>query len=102
MKRVLRRERANLDISDAVDHYLSEGDEAVARAFIDALEAAFRRIARFPGIGSPRYGIELDIPDLRSLPIRRYPFLVFYVERTDTVEILRVLHAHRDIPPMLA
>jgi len=101
VKRVLLRERAHRGISDAVDHYPGESDEAVARAFIDALEATFRQIARFPGVGSPRYGIELDIADLRSLPLRRYPFLVFYVERTHGIEILRVLHAHRDIPPLL-
>jgi toxin ParE1/3/4 len=102
VKRVLRHERANVDIDNAIDHYLDEAGRPAAERFIDALEAALRQIARFPGTGSTRYGVEVDVPDLRSWPLGRYPFLVFYVERADTVEILRVLHMHRDIPPLLA
>ena len=101
-KRVVRRERANVDIDDAVNHYLDEGGEHAAERFIEALETAFQQIARFPGTGSPRYGIELDVAGLRSWPLRRHPFLVFYVERADVVEILRVLHTHRDTSPLLA
>ena len=100
-KRLLRRARATDDIDDAIDHYLDEGGVTAAGRCIDSLEATFRQIPRFPGAGSPRYGIELDLEDLRSMPMQRYPYLVFYVERADVVEILRVLRAHRDIPPLL-
>ncbi|HJU21411.1 MAG TPA: type II toxin-antitoxin system RelE/ParE family toxin [Casimicrobiaceae bacterium] len=100
-KRVIRHERANVDIDDAIDHYLDGDGPQVAERFIDALEAAFQQISRFPGTGSPRYGVELGIADLRAWPIQRYPFLMFYVERSDAVEILRVSHTRRDIPPLL-
>ena len=48
--------------------------------------------------GAPRYGHALGIPSLRSWPITRYPFLVFYVEAADYIDVWRVLHTSRDIP----
>jgi toxin ParE1/3/4 len=40
----------------------------------------------------------LNLPGLRSWPLTRYPYLVFYVERSDHVDVWRVLHGQRDIP----
>jgi plasmid stabilization system protein ParE len=36
-----------------------------------------------------------------SGPIRRFPHLVFYFERPDWVDVVRVLHGSRDIPSAL-
>jgi toxin ParE1/3/4 len=33
--------------------------------------------------------------------VQRLPYLVFYLEQTDHLEVLRVLHAHRDIAASL-
>ncbi len=68
------------------------------KAFIEALEHAYAHIGRYPATGSPRYSHELSIPDLRFWPLTRYPHLVFYIERSDHVDVWRVLHGHRDIP----
>jgi len=97
-KRIVPRERANRDIAEAVDYYRSEAGEKAALGFVRALEQAFRHIARHPAAGSPRYAHELDLPGLRSWPLKRYPYLVFFVERDDHVDVWRVLHGERDIP----
>lgn len=97
-KRIVPRERANRDVAEAVDHYVAEGGEKAALAFVDALDRAFRHIARHPATGSPRHAHELDLPGLRSWPLKRYPYLVFFVERDDHVDVWRVLHGERDIP----
>ncbi len=97
-KPVIQRPRAQRDVDDAVRHYLAEADEATAQAFIDALQTAYRRIARHPAIGSPRHGLETGIDGLRSWPLRRFPHLVFYIEHETHLDIWRVLHAQRDIP----
>lgn len=76
-KPVVLRDMARNDIEQAVDHYLAEAGPAVALRFIDAAEAALRGIGKLPGSGSPRYAHELDIPDLRSLPTGRFPYLIF-------------------------
>jgi toxin ParE1/3/4 len=97
-KPLLPRELARRDVEAAVDHYLREAGADVALGFVEALRAAYRMIADHPAAGSPRYSHELAIPGLRGLVLRRYPYLVFYVERDDHIDVWRVLHAHRDIP----
>lgn len=97
-KPVRPRELARRDIDAALEHYLREAGAEVALGFIDALEAAYRTIAEHPAAGSPRYAHELVLPGLRSFALRRHPYLVFYVERDDHIDVWRVLHGRRDIP----
>ncbi|MGH6661520.1 MAG: type II toxin-antitoxin system RelE/ParE family toxin [Rhodospirillales bacterium] len=97
-KRIIPRQRANRDIDEAVDYYLRDAGEKAALGFINALDRAYRHIARHPATGYPRYAHELDLPGLRSWPLKRYPYLVFYVERDDHIDVWRILHAERDIP----
>ena len=62
---------------------------------------AYGHISRHPATGSPRYAHELNLPGLRSWRLARYPYLVFYVEQPDHVDVWRVLHAMRDIASWL-
>jgi toxin ParE1/3/4 len=97
-KLVIPRKLANRDIDNAIAYYLSEGAEQAALGFIDALEQAYAHIGRHAATGSPRYAHELNLPGLRFWPLVRYPYLVFYVERPQHVDVWRVLHGQRDIP----
>ena len=97
VKPVVRLARADLDVLEAIDHCFGEAAHAVD-GFIDALEDAYRRLARDPGLGSPRYAHELDMPGLRHWRCRKFPCLVFYQDAGERILILRVLHAQRDIP----
>lgn len=97
-KPVIPREQANRDVDGAVAYYLNEATEAVVLGFINALEQAYTHISRHPATGSPRYAHELNLPGLHVWPLRRYPYLVFYVERHDHIDVWRVLHGQRDIP----
>jgi toxin ParE1/3/4 len=101
-KPVVPRELANRDVDEAIEHYLSEDAAEAALGFIDALERAYTHISRHPSSGSPRYAHELNLPGLRSWPLTRYPYLVFYMEQSDHVDVWRVLHSHRDIPAWMA
>lgn len=97
-KPVRPREAARRDVEAAVDYYISEAGADVALGFIDALQSAYRSIADHPALGSPLYATELGLSGLRTRIVRRHPYLVFYVERDDHIDVWRVLHAHRDIP----
>lgn len=99
-KPVIPRESAVRDVDEAIEYYLNvnEGAADAALGFIDALEQAYDHIGRHPATGSPRYAQELNLPGLRSWPLKRYPHLVFYVERGDHVDVWRVLHGQKDIP----
>jgi toxin ParE1/3/4 len=97
-KPVLPRNRADRDVDDAIDYYLREGSEKAALGFIEALRQTYLQIGRHPQLGSPRYAHELDLPGLRHRALKRYPYLVFYVERENHIDVWRVLHGRRDIP----
>lgn len=95
------RAAAEQDIAEAVAHYRDEGGLEVALDFVDALEATIADLCDHPLIGTLRFAFELEIPDLRSWPLQRFPYLVFYVPDDDRVDVWRVLHARRDIPAFL-
>jgi proteasome lid subunit RPN8/RPN11 len=46
----------------------------------------------------PDLHCELDLPDLRSWKLWRFPYLIFYVARGEYIDVWCVLHAERDIP----
>lgn len=98
VKPVIPRQQAKRDIDDIIEYYLSEEAPQAALGFIDALEQAFGYISHRPAAGFPRYAHELNLPGLRSWPLTRYPHLLFYAERSDHIDLWRVLHSHRDIP----
>ena len=100
-KPIVPREQANQDVENALDYYVAEAGENVALGFVDELEQTYAQISRHPATGAPRYAHELNLAGLRCWPLKRYPYLVFYIEQTEHIDVWRVLHAMRDIPEWL-
>lgn len=98
VKPVIPRTVARQDVEAAVSYYLDEPAEQAAIGFIDALEKLYTHIGRRPASGMPCYAHALDLPGLFYWPMKRYPYLVFYVERDDHIDVWRVLHGMRDVP----
>ena len=96
------RAPAERDVEDAIAHYRDEAGPELALDFVDSFEAAIRDLRQHPFIGSLQFAFELEIPDLRSWSLQRFPYLVFYVPDDETIDIWRVLHARRDIPAFLS
>lgn len=92
---------ARQDVAESLEYYLSEVGEKAAFGFIDELQRAYQLIARNPAASSSRYAHELDIPGLRSWPLKRYPHWVFFIERADHIDVWRVLNGKRDIADWL-
>jgi len=101
IKPVIPRALAKRDVDEAITWYLNENAAQAALGLIDALEHAYAHIARHPATGSTRYALELNLPGLRSWPLKNYPYLLFYVERADSIDVWRVLHSQRDISAWL-
>lgn len=101
-RRIVTTRRADDDIDRAVGYTLREGGPRVASDLIDALEEAMVLVSRYPFAGDSRFAVELGIPELRSLPLRRFHYVVVYVNGADIVRVLRVLHTSRDIPAALS
>jgi toxin ParE1/3/4 len=100
MKPLVRREQADADVLAALNYYIVNAAE-YALSFIDDLEQAYSHIKQYPASGSTRYAHELNIPELRVWACNKFPYLVFYVEYTNQIEVWRVLHGSRDIPASL-
>ncbi len=74
--------------------YIAEDSEAAADRMLELIDAQFTRLARFPNMGRERP----ELADgLRSFPVGRY--VVFYLPVTNGIEVVRVLHASRDVQP---
>lgn len=100
MKPAIRSELAEADIESALAAYLADNAEA-AMHFLDELERATRHVEAHPATGAPRYAHELNIPQLRFWPLRRFPYALFYVEHADHLDVIRCVHMSRDIPDCL-
>lgn len=100
-KPVVPRQAALRDVDDALDWYLQQDAAPAALGFIEELERAYAHIGRHPATGSPRYAHALDLPGLRFWPLKRFPYLVFYIEQADRIDVWRVLASERDLPTWL-
>ena len=97
-KPVIPRARAHADVNLAVEYYADEAGADVAVGFIDALEQAYTCIGEISAAGSTRWAHELNLPGLRTIGLKGFPWLVFYLEFETHVDVWRVLHAKRDMP----
>lgn len=102
MKRFVRS-AARDDILRQFRYYLIEQKVPdVALQFLAAAEEAIRAVTNDPGIGSPRSFPEAKLAGLRSRPVPGFEDMrVYYVERANTIRIVRVLHGKRDVRRIL-
>lgn len=95
------RPLADRDIDGHVAYLAEQAGEAVATRFLDALERTLGSLEDAPAIGKPRSLDDPRLAGLRALPVAGFRrVLVFYVTLDDAVEVVRVLHGARDIPPL--
>jgi plasmid stabilization system protein ParE len=83
---------AERDLLDILD-YIARDRPAAARAFVDRLERAIERLARFPRSGRAPDDDRLRRLGYRILVVEDH--LVFYVVTGRTVQIRRVIHGAR-------
>lgn len=98
---IIRRQIARTDIEQAAVYYLETAGLPVAERFVAAIEAAAAHAATHPEAGSARYAQALDRHGVRFWPLKGFPYLVFYLDADDHLDVWRVLHAERDIPAWL-
>jgi toxin ParE1/3/4 len=92
---VYQTPQARLDLIDAA-LTIAEDNPSAADRFLDAITKTIGRLAKHPMIGRARPELA---PDLRSFPHRQY--VIFYRRSIPQgVEVVRVLHGARDIPPL--
>jgi antitoxin ParD1/3/4/toxin ParE1/3/4 len=87
---------ARRDLEEIWD-YLAADNRKLAERVLNKIEAAIEKLARTPGIGHLRE----DLADRRHRFFLVYSYLIVYRSGTQPLEIIRVLHASRDIHDLL-
>lgn len=101
IKAVRVRPIADSDIDEHIKYIAQDSFNAALR-FLDATESTYNKISEFPAIGSPRYAHLHSLENVRVRAIEDFEnHLIFYIERPDYIDVIRVLHSARDIPALL-
>jgi toxin ParE1/3/4 len=99
--RVVRERLAEIDLIEHVTYIAGDRPSAALR-FIDAVERAFERLAAMPEIGPVRQFRNPRLLGIRMWPVPSFRnYLIFYRIAADEIQILRVLHAARDLESAL-
>jgi toxin ParE1/3/4 len=99
-KRIVITPKASADI-DGHFEYLAQYNLEAALNFFDAARQTFAQLARNPSIGSPYIAKNPIFQGLRRWTVKSFRNqLIFYFDRDDYIEIIRVLNAARDIEAM--
>jgi plasmid stabilization system protein ParE len=96
MRRYVLTPSAKRDINDIWDYIAADSIEAADRV-LDALESAMIKLAKNPGVGHWRE----ELADKRHRFWLVYSYLIVYRHEAKPLQIVRVLHAARDVQSIL-
>src|SRR5271165_2405872 len=88
--------RADEDVGE-IWEYIADDNIAAADRVLHALERAMLKLARTPGIGHWRE----ELADKRHRFFLVYSYLIVYRFETRPLQVIRVLHAARDVQSIL-
>jgi toxin ParE1/3/4 len=72
--------------------YLAKRNEILADQKIAQILDKFPMLSQFPNMGQKRDELQTG---LRSFPIK--PYIIFYIQTSEGLEIVRIFHQSRDI-----
>lgn len=98
MSRQIRLRVPAVEDLDAHFLFIAQDRLEAAIRLHDAAHAAFQRLVELPEIGAPRSYKDPRLAALRVWPIPGFPnYLIYYHHTDDGIEVVRVLHAKRDV-----
>ena len=83
--------RAVADLNEISEYYEEHAGERVAAAIADRIEAVVARISKAPESAQRLAGR----PGIRVVPLRRYPYKIFYKVGVDRIMVLHIRHSSR-------
>lgn len=96
MKLFVLTPQAEHDLNEIWD-YIAGGNIEAADRVLDVLDATFSKLVKTPGIGHKRD----ELADQRHRFFLVYSYLIVYRYETNPLQIIRVLHAARDVQHIL-
>jgi toxin ParE1/3/4 len=97
-RRAVRQPRARRDIIEQALH-IGRDDPRAAERFQRAVQDAEQMLLDMPGRGAPRSFRHLQNARMGRVGVSRH--LIFYRPTADGIEVLRILHASRDLAAVL-
>jgi plasmid stabilization system protein ParE len=97
MKRFILTPSAERDVSEIWDYISVDNTEAADRV-LAALESAMVKVATNPGVGHWRE----ELADKRHRFLLVYSYLIVYRYEAKPLQIVRVLHAARNVQSILS
>ena len=89
MRRSLRlHDAADLELNEAADYYDLE-QPGLGKVFLEDIEGAFERIQEHPDLANK---VALGV---RRLLLVRFPFMIIYKPRADSIRVLAIAHQRR-------
>jgi plasmid stabilization system protein ParE len=89
MKRLSFRTVARRDLAEIREWYLKEAPHIIDK-FADRIDESLDAIARSPTSFATIHG------DVRACLVKRFPYVIYFRDLKDRVQVLAVLHARRD------
>jgi plasmid stabilization system protein ParE len=100
---VKRSDAAEADIRRYAQYLFRERGRRTAETFLIRVEETADRLESLPGMGSPVESSRTELSHLRTFGVFRHPQvqLVYRTPPTGGIELVRVLHAARDVVAVL-
>lgn len=100
MRLLIQESLAAHDLEELVD-YLALQDISLASRFIDSVEQAYLNIRQNPTTGFLADFIDERLRNIRIMIVPDFPnHLIFFRESQESVRVMRVLHASRNVARM--
>jgi toxin ParE1/3/4 len=100
-KRIVIKPRASQDIDEHFA-YIAQNNSDAALRFFDAVRQTFARLAQMSQMGRPYLVANPRLDGLRKWSVKGFEkHLIFYLSFDGYIEIVRILHAARDIEAIL-
>lgn len=90
------RPQAREDRRHEVRHHRQEAGAQVGAKLVVALRRALLDLQRQPGIGSPTFGQDIGIADMRTWRVAGFPLSFWYFERATHVDVARLVRQRQD------
>jgi len=101
-RRIIVHDEARFDVID-IAYAISDDNVEASIRFIDAIDAAYRRLSEMPGVGALRDYANPRFTGMRMWPVTGFEkYLIFYQSTDEQIRIIRVLHGARDLTAIFA
>ena len=101
MKPAELRPLAGADLVERTRHYRGAAGSELGTRFFDAAIAALRSIEETPGIGSPKIGELIGVPEVRRIGVHGFPCGWLYMERPHVLDVVRLLADRQEVAVLL-